>query len=90
MKVGGKYNWKNQPERLVYLGNNWSGNGYWHQFAKVESPTVVWCEVKDTELPMIEETRCEYCDGTGDVHRLDGEWLGECTECDSAKAREQQ
>jgi len=25
--------------------------------------------------------RCEYCDGTGDVHSLDGEWRGECTEC---------
>jgi hypothetical protein len=24
---------------------------------------------------------CPYCDGTGDVHRIDGEWLGECTEC---------
>lgn len=22
--------------------------------------------------------RCEYCDGTGDVHRIDGEWLGQC------------
>lgn len=22
--------------------------------------------------------RCSYCDGTGDVHRADGEWLGEC------------
>lgn len=21
---------------------------------------------------------CEYCDGTGDVHRPDGEWLGKC------------
>lgn len=21
---------------------------------------------------------CEYCDGSGDVHRADGEWLGEC------------
>jgi hypothetical protein len=22
--------------------------------------------------------RCEYCDGTGDVHSLDGEWRGSC------------
>ena len=56
MKVGGKYNWKNQQERLVYLGENWSGNGYWHQFAKVESPEAVWCEVLDSDLRMIEET----------------------------------
>lgn len=25
--------------------------------------------------------RCVYCDGTGDVHRPDGEWLGECGPC---------
>lgn len=34
-----------------------------------------------------EPKRCEYCDGTGDVTRADGEWLGECTVC---KAAEQQ
>lgn len=26
--------------------------------------------------------RCEYCDGTGDVHRADGEWMGECPDCE--------
>lgn len=56
MKIGGYYNWYGQSERLVYLGRNWSGNGYWHQFAKVESPTIVWCEVLDSDLHMIEET----------------------------------
>ena len=25
-----------------------------------------------------EEPACPHCDGTGDVHRADGEWLGEC------------
>lgn len=57
MIIGGKYNWKNQSERLVYLGYNFSGNGHWHQFAKVESPDVVWCEVKSCDLHMIEETQ---------------------------------
>lgn len=57
MIIGGRYNWKNQPERLIYLGLNWSGNGYWHQFALVESPEVIWCEVKGSELKMIEETK---------------------------------
>lgn len=56
MKIGGNYNWKGQADRLVYLGNNWSGNGYWHQFAKVKEPDVIWCEVLDSELHMIEET----------------------------------
>lgn len=57
MKLGGRYNWIGQPERLVFLGRNWSGNGWWNQFAKVESPTVVWCEVLDLDLHMIEETK---------------------------------
>jgi len=55
--VGSKYNWINQLERLVYLGENFSSNGYWHQFAKVESPETVWCEVLDSDLEMIEETK---------------------------------
>lgn len=57
MMIGGKYNWVNQPERLVYIGRNWSGNGYWDQFAKIESPSVVWCEILDSDLSMIEETK---------------------------------
>jgi hypothetical protein len=28
--------------------------------------------------------RCGYCDGTGDVTSITGEWRGECTECRSA------
>jgi len=56
LTVGGRYNWKHQPERLIYLGHNWSSNGYWHQFAKVDAPDVVWCEVLDSDLLMIEET----------------------------------
>ena len=27
---------------------------------------------------------CKYCDGTGDVHGIDGEWRGRCTECNFA------
>lgn len=56
MRKGGRYNWKGQAERLVYLGRNWSGNGYWHQFEKVEAPGTIWCEVVDADLSMIEET----------------------------------
>lgn len=57
--LGGKYNWKGQPERLIYLGYNWSGNGRWHQFALVEAPLIVWCEVQPSELEMFEETEDE-------------------------------
>ena len=49
-KVGDRYNWKNQPERLIYMGRN----GVWHQFAKVESPEVVWCEVLTSDMHMLE------------------------------------
>ena len=55
MIVDGRYNWKNQPERLVYLGKK----GNWHQFAKVENLNVVWCEVLDEDLHMLEETKEE-------------------------------
>jgi len=55
--IGNKYNWIGQPERLIYLGDNFSGNGFWHQFAKVETPNVVWCEVKGNQLHLFEETK---------------------------------
>ena len=55
-KKGGRYNWKNQRERLIYMGYNWSGNGYWHQFSKVEEPEKIWCEVLTRDLHMLEET----------------------------------
>lgn len=55
-KKGGRYNFKNQPERLIYMGHNWSGDGYWHQFAKVEKPEKIWCEVLTRDLHMLEET----------------------------------
>lgn len=55
MVIGGRYNWKNQPERLKYIGYNWSGNGYWHQF-ELDGKHGVWCEVLDSDLHMLEET----------------------------------
>lgn len=57
MKVGGAYNWKGQPDRLIYLGRNRSGNGYWHQFKKIGDERPVWCEVLDPDLPILEETK---------------------------------
>lgn len=60
MVVGGFYNWRNQPERLVYLGaRDYPGNGRWHQFAKVEDPGTVWCEVRAANLASFEATVCE-------------------------------
>lgn len=55
-EIGGRYNWKYQPERLIYMGYNWSGNGKWHQFALVDNPEEVWCEVQPADLAMFEVT----------------------------------
>jgi len=52
MKVGHPYNWKLQPDQLIYLGKK----GHWHQFKKIGDPRAVWCEVLDEDLHMIEET----------------------------------
>lgn len=57
MVVGARYNWVNQRDHLVYLGYNWSGNGYMHQFRKIGDPRRVWCEVWSSDLHMIEETK---------------------------------
>ena len=54
--VGGKYNWIGQPERLVYLGRQ----GSWYQYAKVESPTEVWCEVQTYDLHRLESSEFTY------------------------------
>lgn len=35
----------------------------------------------DNPHPETPTARCPYCDGTGDVHNLAGEWLGECKLC---------
>ncbi len=56
MIVGERYNWKSQPERLVYLGQMRDSSGWWHEFAKVESPETVWCQVRDSDLQYFEKT----------------------------------
>lgn len=61
-KIGGKYNWKNQPERLVYMGLKQYPDGVWYQFAKVDSPDKVWSEVRGYELSSFEETPQELTD----------------------------
>lgn len=52
MKIGGKYKWKFQSDRLIYLGQS----GLWHQFKRIGDPRAVWCEVLTEDLPNIEET----------------------------------
>ena len=52
LKVDSSYNFKNQPERLAYMGKA----GSWHQFKKYGEGFAVWAEVLDGDLWMIEET----------------------------------
>lgn len=56
LRIGERYNWKNQPERLVYMGTRrYPGDGRtWHRFAKVETPKVCWSEVLDSDLASFE------------------------------------
>ena len=49
--VEGKwYKWKYQDEVLIYVGK-WNN---WHQFALVENPDQVWCEVLESDLHLME------------------------------------
>lgn len=52
IEIGAQYNWLHQSEKLIYLGLD----GCWHQFAKVDDPGVVWCEVLSHELHMLEKS----------------------------------
>ena len=51
-------NFKNQPERLVFMGRKlYPGDPRtWFQFAKVASPDEVWSEILQSGLHLIEET----------------------------------
>ena len=49
---------------------------------EVGPPTPFWNQTAVEEAVRqglaAHERRCEYCDGTGDVHSIDGEWRGVC------------
>lgn len=52
LKVGAKYNFRYQHDKLIYLGKK----GAWHQFKKIGDPRPVWAEIPTDDLYMIEET----------------------------------
>lgn len=55
--IGNRYNWINQPERLIYMGMNRDPSGFWHQFCKADDNTKkVWCEVTESDLSHLEES----------------------------------
>lgn len=55
---GERYNWIGQPERLVYMGTkHYPGDRRtWFQFALIEKPHEVWCEVLEEDLQSFEKT----------------------------------
>lgn len=59
LQVGGKYNWRNQSERLEYMGiKHYNGDRRdWHQFSLIGIPNSVWCEVLDHDLEHFEATQ---------------------------------
>ena len=67
MKINGRYNWIGQADRLIYLGEMEDASGFWHQFAKVDAPTVVWCEVRTKDLHRLEETPDETPEQSNNV-----------------------
>jgi len=58
-KQGGLYNFRNQPERLVYVGAIKDPSGIWHQFELIDKPGTVWAEVASSDVGMIEESTHE-------------------------------
>ena len=52
MKRGDKYNFRDQPERLVYMEKR----DNWHRFGLVQTPNTVWVEVLDSDLHLLERT----------------------------------
>lgn len=57
MEIGGCYRFPYETQLLRYMGaRRYAGDSRrWHQFAKVEVPLMVWCEVLDKNLDMFEE-----------------------------------
>jgi len=59
LKKGQFYRYIGDDTKLKYIGKNWSGNGYWHQFYGAREDGVVWSVLSDADLHMIEEWKDE-------------------------------
>lgn len=53
------YNWKNQPERLVYTNRICINRRFWNQFEEIGKPGVIWCEVPDSDMHLLEPSKPE-------------------------------
>ena len=63
----------------------WFHNG--STIASPASSTQVMRTLREALTQPVQE-RCTYCDGTGDVHSITGEWRGSCG-CEAGKAQPQ-
>lgn len=61
LQVGDRYNWRGQPERLIFIGchHYFRDPRLWYEFALVEKPTVVWCEVLESDLSSFEASEVQ-------------------------------
>ena len=50
--IGGRYNFKCQPERLIYVGKKRA----WHQFTRIGYDAFIWSSLLGSEICLLEET----------------------------------
>ena len=53
LNIGSKYNWIGDSKIMVYVGKK----GYWHQFAPVEYPNLICCEVLSSHIQYLEQSQ---------------------------------
>lgn len=56
LTAGNRYKFKFLTEKLIFIGKD----GAWNQFERIDQPDIVWCEITDDDLYLIEELPCDY------------------------------
>ncbi|MCT8871598.1 hypothetical protein [Shewanella xiamenensis] len=51
LDIGEAYQFKGVRDQIIYVGKE----GNWHQFELNGEPGVIWCELLDTDLHLIEK-----------------------------------
>ena len=54
LKFGNKYKFKCQDDTLIFIGKQ----GLWNQFERENEIGIVWCEILDSDLYLIEPMDC--------------------------------
>lgn len=82
--AGGGGDWSRLPTDLYVTGVQTS-DGIVFDVTMCSVPMAIGPEVRYSRAEA--HPRCEHCDGTGDVHSIDGEWRGRCS-CPIGEATE--